>query len=166
MLPSDIDIGDEPLEWRPATKSFPQISEEMVNTIALGMEDELVVAARHDMSVEQYQELQRQPWFQAQVAAKRAEFEKNGVTFRAKAAWMASDLLDQVYLSVSSNEASLAQKHDVLKTLIKAGGLEPKDEKAKDTGPTFAINIDLGGGNTLSLTNANVIDAQTKELPQ
>ena len=166
MLPSDVDIGDEPLEWRPATKSFPQISEEMVNTIALGMEDELVVAARHDMSVEQYQELQRQPWFQAQLAAKRAEFEKNGVTFRAKAAWMASDLLDQVYLSVSSNEASLAQKHDVLKTLIKAGGLEPKDETKKDTGPTFAINIDLGGGNTLSLTNANVIDAQTKELPQ
>jgi len=165
VLSSDVDVGDEPLEWRPATKSFPQISEEMVNSIALGMEDELVVAARHDMSVEQYQELQRQPWFQAQVAAKRAEYEKNGVTFRAKAAWMASDLLDQVYLQVSSNDASLAQKHDVLKTLIKAGGLEPKDETKKDTGPTFAINIDLGGGQSISLTNANVIDAQTKELP-
>lgn len=172
MLPSDVDIGDEPLEWRPATKSFPQISEEMVNSIALGMEDELVVAARHDMSVEQYQELQRQPWFQAQVAAKRAEYEKNGVTFRAKAAWMASDLLDQVYLSVSSNEASLAQKHDVLKTLIKAGGLEPKDETKKDTGPTFQISIDLGGGNTLSLSNnitpqaPPTIDVETKELPE
>lgn len=171
MLPSDIEIGDEPLEWRPATKSFPQISEEMVNTIALGMEDELVVAARHDMSVEQYQELQRQPWFQAQVAAKRAEYEKNGVTFRAKAAWMASDLLDQVYLNVSSNEASLAQKHDVLKTLIKAGGLEPKDETKKDTGPTFAINIDLGGGQSISLTSGTpaappTIDVETKEIPE
>lgn len=162
----DTDIGDEPLDYRPATTSFPLISEEMVSSIALGMEDELVVASRHNLSVEQYQELQRQPWFQAQVAAKRADLEKNGVTFRAKAAWMASDLLDQVYLQVSANEASLAQKHDVLKTLIKAGGLEPKDEKQKDTGPTFAINIDLGGGQSISLTNANVIDAQTKELPQ
>lgn len=172
MLPSDVEIGDEPLEWRPATKSFPQISEEMVASIALGMEDELVVAARHDMSVEQYQELQRQPWFQTQVAAKRADLEKNGVTFRAKAAWMAADLLDQVYLSVSSNEASLAQKHDVLKTLIKAGGLEPKDETKKDTGPTFAINIDLGGGQSISLTSGNTIqppptiDVETKELPE
>lgn len=165
MLPSEVDIGDEPLDYRPATTSFPLISEEMVSSIALGMEDELVVASRHNLSVEQYQELQRQPWFQAQVAAKRADLEKNGVTFRAKAAWMASDLLDQVYLQVSANEASLAQKHDVLKTLIKAGGLEPKDEKQKDTGPTFAINIDLGGGQSISLTNANVIDAQTKELP-
>lgn len=172
MLPSDVEIGDEPLEWRPATKSFPQISEEMVNSIALGMEDELVVAARHDMSVEQYKALEAQPWFQAQVAAKRAEYEKNGVTFRAKAAWMASDLLDQVYLSVSSNEASLAQKHDVLKTLIKAGGLEPKDEVKKDTGPTFAINIDLGGGQSISLTSGGnpppppAIDIEAKELPE
>ena len=174
MLPSEVDVGDEPLEWRPATKSFPQISEEMVASIALGMEDELVVAARHDMSVEQYLELQKQPWFQAQIATKRAEYEKNGVTFRAKAAWMASDLLDQVYLQVSANDASLAQKHDVLKTLIKAGGLEPKDEKQKDTGPTFAINIDLGGGQSISLTGGSTItpqapptiDVETKELPE
>lgn len=174
MLPSEVDIGDEPLEYRPTTTSFPLISEEMVASIALGMEDELVVASRHNLSVEQYQELQRQPWFQAQVAAKRSEYEKNGVTFRAKAAWMASDLLDQVYLQVSTNDASLAQKHDVLKTLIKAGGLEPKDEIKKDTGPTFAINIDLGGGQSISLTSGGTItpqapptiDVETKELPE
>lgn len=171
MLPSDVEIGDEPLEYRPATTSFPLIPDEMVASIALGMEDELVVAARHNMSVEQYKLLEVQPWFQAQVAAKRADLEKNGVTFRAKAAWMASDLLDQVYLQVSANDASLAQKHDVLKTLIKAGGLEPKDETKKDTGPTFAINIDLGGGQSISLTSGGTppppptIDVETKELP-
>lgn len=174
MLPSEVEIGDEPLEYRPTTTSFPLISEEMVSSIALGMEDELVIAARHNMSVEQYQELQRQPWFQVQVAAKRADLEKNGVTFKAKAAWMASDLLDQVYMAAAGNDASLAQKHDVLKTLIKAGGLEPKDETKKDTGPTFAINIDLGGGQSISLTGGNTItpqapptiDVETKELPE
>jgi hypothetical protein len=173
VLPSEVDIDDGPLDYKPATTSFPLISDEMVSSIALGMEDELVVAARHNMSVEQYQELQKQPWFQVQVATKRADLEKNGVTFRAKAAWMAGDLLDQVYLSASSNDASLAQKHDVLKTLIKAGGLEPKDETKKDTGPTFAINIDLGGGQSISLTSGSTvtpqapptIDVETKELP-
>ena len=167
----DTDIGDEPLEYRPTTTSFPLIPEEMVASIALGMEDDLVVAARHGFSVEQFQLIQAQPWFQTQIAVKRSEYEKNGVTFKAKAAWMASDLLDQVYMQVSGTDASLAQKHDVLKTLIKAGGLEPKDEKAQQTGPTFAINIDLGGGQSISLTNANtiqpapVIDVDTKELP-
>jgi hypothetical protein len=169
MLPSDVELDDEPLEWRPKTTSFPQISDEMVASIALGMEDELVVASRHNMSVEQFYELSKQPWFQAQVATKRADFEKSGVTFRAKAAWMASDLLDQVYIQAADNNASLAQKHEVLKTLIKAGGLEPKDEKEKPTGPTFAISIDLGGGQTISLSNNGThprpaIDVETKEI--
>jgi hypothetical protein len=153
MLPSNVVIDDEPLEFGNKRVSFPQISDEMVASLALGMEDELIVASRHGISVEQFQDLARQPWFQVQVAAKRAEFDKQGVTFRAKAAWMAGDLLDQVYLQASHVDASLAQKHDVLKTLIKAGGLEPKDEKDKPSGPTFQISIDLGGGNTLSLSN-------------
>lgn len=170
MLPSDVEIDDEPLEYKPTTTSFPLVPEEMVASIALGMEDELVVASRHNFSVEQYQVLQAQPWFQAQIAAKRADFEKSGVTFKAKAAWMASDLLDQVYVQVSGNEATLMQKHEVLKTLIKAGGLEPKDEKKVDSGPTFAINIDLGGGQSISLTNGitpqapPVIDVDAKEV--
>jgi hypothetical protein len=152
MLPSDVDIDDGPLEFGIQRVSFPQISDEMVASLALGLEDDLVVSARHGLSVEQYTDLAAQPWFQVQVAAKRAEFEKNGVTFRAKAAWMAGDLLDQVYLQASSVDTGLAQKHDVLKTLIKAGGLEPKDEKDKPSGPAFQISIDLGGGNTLSLS--------------
>lgn len=172
MLPNDVEIDDEPLEWRPKTLSFPQISEEMVASIALGMEDELLVAARHDLSVEQYYELVKQPWFQVQLATKRAEFEKNGVTFRAKAAWMAGDLLDQVYIQASSPDASLNQKHEVLKTLIKAGGLEPKDEKEKVSGPSFSINIDLGEGQSISLTSNGsasppappVIDIDAKEV--
>lgn len=148
--------------------SFPQISDEMVASIALGMDDDAVIAARHNITNEQMALLLEQPWFQAQVAVKRAEFDKSGITFRAKAAWMASDLLDQVYVAVSSQESSVAQKHDVLKTLIKAGGLEVKEDKKEASGPTFQISIDLGA-QSVSLTNAPtiqpvVIDAQTKEI--
>jgi len=169
MSQLDPEIGDEPLEFGEKSVSFPHISDEMVASIALGMEDELIVAARHGFSVEQYQFLEKQKWFQLQIAIKRSEFEKNGITFKAKATWMAADLLDQVYLSAAGKEATLSQKHEVLKTLIKAGGLEPKEEKAQNTGPTFTLSIDLGGGHTLSLGNQPVmqpvtLDVETKEV--
>jgi hypothetical protein len=169
MQPEDVPMDDLPLEYRQKTVSFPQISEEMVASVALGLEDELIVAARHGLSVEDYNELAVQPWFQLQVQMKRSEYEKNGVTFKAKAAWMAGDLLDQVYLSAASTDASLSQKHEVLKTLIKAAGLEPKEEKVKDTGPGFSISIDLGGGQSVSLTNQQgftpvTLDAEVKEI--
>jgi hypothetical protein len=162
-------MDDFPLEYKPKTVSFPQISDEMVASVALGLEDELIVAARHGVSVEDYNELAAQPWFQLQVQMKRSEYEKNGVTFKAKAAWMAGDLLDQVYLSAASTDASLSQKHEVLKTLIKAAGLEPKEEKVKDVGPGFSISIDLGGGQSVSLTNQQsftpvTLDAEVKEI--
>ena len=169
MLSENTPMDDLPLEYKPKTVSFPQISDEMVASVALGLEDELIVAARHGMSIEDYTELAAQPWFQLQVQMKRSEYEKNGVTFKAKAAWMAGDLLDQVYLSAASTDASLSQKHEVLKTLIKAAGLEPKEEKVKDTGPGFSISIDLGGGQSVSLTNQQgftpvTLDAEVKEI--
>lgn len=169
MSQLDPEIGDEPLEYGEKSTSFPHISDEMVASIALGMEDDLIVAARHGFSVEQYEVLEKQKWFQLQIAIKRSEFEKNGITFKAKATWMAADLLNQVYLHAASSDASLSQKHEVLKTLIKAGGLEPKEEKAQNTGPTFTLSIDLGGGHTLSLGNQPVmqpvtLDVETKEI--
>jgi len=163
----NVDIGDEPLEYRPKTVSWPQISDEMVASLALGMEDELIVAARHGLSMESYLELASQQWFQTQVSAKRADYEKTGVTFKTKAAWMAGELLDQVYLHAASSDASLNQKHEILKTLLKAGGLEPKEEKVQNTGPSFQISIDLGGGQSVSLSNnvqPVVLEAQVKEI--
>ena len=170
MSLEDTEIGDSPLEYGAKQLSFPQISDEMVASIALGMEDELIVAARHGLSVEQFEALSAQKWFQLQIAMKRSEFEKNGITFKAKASWMAGELLDQVYLSAASPDSSLNQKHEVLKTLIKAAGLEAKEEKQVQTGPSFQISIDLGGGNTLSLSNNAstvvpvTLDAEVKEV--
>jgi hypothetical protein len=169
MSLEDTNLDDTPLEYKPKTVSFPQISDEMVASVALGLEDELIVAARHGLSIEDYNELAAQPWFQLQVQVKRSEYEKNGVTFKAKAAWMAGELLDQVYVTAASGDASLNQKHEVLKTLIKAAGLEPKEEKIKDTGPGFSISIDLGGGQSISLSNQQTLtpvtlDAEVKEI--
>jgi hypothetical protein len=82
---------------------------------------------------------------------------------------MAGELLDQVYLSVSSTDSTLSQKHEVLKTLIKAAGLEPKEDRLQNTGPTFTLSIDLGGGQTMSLSNQQTmqpvtLEAEVKEI--
>jgi len=45
MSQLDTEIGDEPLEYGQKSVSFPTISDEMVASIALGMEDELIVAS-------------------------------------------------------------------------------------------------------------------------
>jgi hypothetical protein len=169
MSLDDYSLDDVPLEYELKTTSFPQVSDEMVASIALGMEDELLVAARHGLSVEKYRDLESQKWFQLQVQLKRSEYEKNGITFKAKAAWMAGELLDQVYVQAASPDASLNQKHDILKTLIKAAGLEPKEERAKETGPGFTISIDLGSGQSVSLSNQQTftpvtLDAEVKEI--
>jgi len=162
----DLEITDDPLEYGNKTVSFPLISEEMLNSMALGLEEDVVIAARHGLTVEEFKALEALPHIQVRIAVLRSEFEKNGVTFKAKAAWMASDLLDKVYVQAASADASLSQRHDVLKTLIKAGGLEPKEEKQSNSGPGFSISIDLGGGNTLSLSNMNDTNRmQTLDLP-
>ena len=56
MLADDAPMDDLPLEYKAKNTSFPQISDEMVASVALGLEDELIVASRHGMSIEQYQE--------------------------------------------------------------------------------------------------------------
>lgn len=159
----DQQIPDEPLEWRPATVSWPQIPAEMVASLALGMEDDLIVAARHGYSMEAFRELEKQPHFQKLVAVKRAEFEKTGVTFRAKAGWMAEELLEKVYLMAAAPDASFSQAHEALKTMIKAAGLEPKDDKVANSAPTFSISIDLGAS-SVQLSNSQVISPE--QLPE
>lgn len=163
-MDADHEIPDEPLQWRETTTSWPRIPAEMVASIALGMEDDLVVAARHGFSVEQFQKLEKERFFQLAVAAKRAEFQKNGVTFRAKAGWMAEELLEKLYLAANSKDAGFNQLHEALKTLMKAGGLEPKEEKTQSLGTTFSISIDLGDKSVSLNAPKAVIDAPTRVI--
>lgn len=150
------EIDDGPLEFKPrlSPASFPQVSEEMIASMALGLEDDLITAARHGLSMEAWHELERQPWFEQAVLAKRAELIKEGVTIKYKARWMAGELLDKTYVMASHYRATFGQVHDALKTVIKLGNLEPKEEKASGPTTTFSINIDLGD-KSISMTQVN-----------
>ena len=158
----NVEVDDDPLEYGVKTTSFPQISEEMMHSLALGMEEELIIIGRHGVSVEQFRELEKQSWFVNRIMQLRSEFEKNGVTFKAKAGWMAGELLDKAYVLAASPDASFSQVHDTLKTLIKVAGLEPKEEKQSNLGPGFSISIDLGDRSVNITNDQNIISAPTK----
>jgi hypothetical protein len=159
-----VDIPDGPLSNTPEFTSFPSVPEELINSIALGLEDDLIVVSRYGMSVEEFRELESQPWFMMRVAQLRSEFEKNGITFKAKAGWMANDLLHKVYIQASSPDAPLSQVHDVLKTLIKASGLEPKEERYSGSSTSFSIQIDLGEQSVNISNTPEIIENSTKLL--
>lgn len=158
----NVEVDDSPLEYGVKNVSFPQVSEEMLHSLALGMEDELIIIGRHGVAVEQFRELEKQPWFISRIMQLRSEFEKNGVTFKAKAGWMAGELLDKAYLLAASPDASFSQVHDTLKTLIKVAGLEPKEEKQANSGPGFSISIDLGERSVNITNDQNIINSPTK----
>ena len=158
----NVEIDDGPLEYGVKNVSFPQVSEEMIHSLALGMEDELIIIGRHGLTLEQYRELEQQPWFISRIMQLRSEFEKNGVTFKAKAGWMAGELLNKAYLLAAGPDASFSQVHDALKTLIKVAGLEPKEEKQANLGPGFSISIDLGERSVNITNDQNIINSPTK----
>lgn len=162
------DLGDDPIEFGYTPVSFPKIPAEMIQSLALGAEDELVIAARHGFSVEKYQELSTMKPFRDAVAAQRAEFDKSGLTFRVKQAMKADILWDEVFVAAMSNETTLLQKLEVAKHLAKLGNLEPKDEKQQVAGTGFTINIDLGDRSvqlgTPKVIQPLVLDAEPNKI--
>lgn len=63
------------------------------------------------------------------------------------------ELVRKLADTVSQDDCSPAFLLRLTETLHKVAA-EPKDTTEKSTGPTFAINIDLGGGQSVSLTGS------------
>jgi hypothetical protein len=138
------DIPDEPLEyqWRPrAMVDFPA---EMVVALAQGLEEPENIAVRFGIGPDTWKTYAEYPPLKAAVEAKRAELSKNGWVVRTKAAMQAEMLMDQVFVQSMSHDTGLGMKLETLKTLIKVGGLEPKEDKMASAGAGFQIQINLG----------------------
>ena len=150
----DTDIDDSPLEpdYRPAT--MPPVPPEMLFYLALGREDELVVASRYGFSVEAYQRLCELKPFQVALASQRAQLDKDGITFQVMAAMQAAELRDKAWMQAMGAEVSLPQRLDALRTFAKLGNLEPKEIKGPMGGvPGFSIQINLGD-RSVSVSNS------------
>jgi hypothetical protein len=125
----------------------------MLFYLALGREDELVVASRYGFSVEDYQRLSQLRPFQVALAAQRAQLDKDGITFQVMAAMQAAELRDKTWIQAMGPEVSLPQRLEALKTFAKLGNLEPKEVKGPaGAGTGFSIQINLGD-KSISMTN-------------
>lgn len=145
MTFAEADIGDEPLEsdFRPV--QIPPVPPEMLFYLALGREDDLVVASRYGFSVEDYHRLCELRPFQVALASQRAQLDKDGITFQVMAAMQAAELRDKTWMQAMGPDVSLTQRLDALKTFAKLGNLEPKEVRGPvGAGTGFSIQINLG----------------------
>jgi hypothetical protein len=126
----------------------------MLFYLALGREDELVVASRYGFSVEDYHRLCELRPFQVALASQRAQLDKDGITFQVMAAMQAAELRDKTWMQAMGPEVPLSQRLEALKTFAKLGNLEPKEVKGPvGAGTGFSIQINLGD-RSISMTNS------------
>lgn len=150
MENTDLDDNDQldvsEYSWNPKVEI--SIPPDMIEAIAMGLEEPVEIAARFGFAGARWTKLSNWAPFTSTVAAKRAEYAKNGVTFRTKSALKADMLADRVFIEAMQPSTNMSQKMAVLQYLTKVGELEPKEAKTASVGEGFSITINLGGEKT------------------
>jgi hypothetical protein len=110
------------------------------------LEDPDSIAARFNFEGAKWERLKQWPPFIHAVQNQKAEFDRNGMTFRLKAGLMAEEMMTQMFKQAISNDSSILQKLSVFNSLVDVAGLKP-DKKAVDpsaqTAPKFSITINI-----------------------
>tara|TARA_B100002019_G_C21207136_1_gene567311 strand:+ start:352 stop:804 length:453 start_codon:yes stop_codon:yes gene_type:complete len=104
------------------------------------------VKDRHNITAEQLLVFNKDTVFLKKVESYREEVREKGMTFKLKARAQAEELLTTSWTLIHSPDVSAAVKADLIKSTVKWGGLEPKNEvSAEGTGGGVKITINLGG---------------------
>jgi hypothetical protein len=104
------------------------------------------VIARNNISVTDLLVFKQDASFLKKVEHYRGEVRDKGVTFRLKARAQAEELLTTSWLLIHDPSVSPAVKADLIKSTVKWGGLEPKnDVDASGLAGGVRITINLGG---------------------
>ena len=115
---------------------------------------------RHSVSADDVLVFNKDPVFLKQVNSYRDDIKEKGMTFKLKARAQAEELLTTSWTLIHSPDVSAAVKADLIKSTVKWGGLEPKnDVVAEGAGGGVKITINLGGQEHA----ATVIDAEPEE---
>lgn len=119
---------------------------QLVWECAAGLEDPDSIAARFSFTDAKWERLKQWPPFIQAVQQQRAEFERNGMTFRLKAGLMAEEMMSQMFKQAIANDTSIMQKLSVFNSLVDVAGLKP-DKKAEaasaPSAPKFSITINI-----------------------
>ena len=121
------------------------------------------VKDRHSISAEDILVFQKDPVFLKKVESYRNEIREKGMTFKLKARAQAEELLTTSWTLIHNPDTSAAVKADLIKSTVKWGGLEPKNDVLAEGGSGgVKITINLGGQEH----TATVIDAEETEEPK
>lgn len=113
--------------------------------IAEGSQDPPVVLRAAGFTEEQVDWLLHHEPFLVQIERFRADLQKNGYTFRSKAAFLAEAHLDTVHALVENKDTPSVVRLDAVKWLAKVGNLEPKENAGALGREGVSITINLGG---------------------
>ena len=129
---------------------------QLVWECAAGVEDPTVVAARFGFEGDKWTRLSQWPPFIQAVQRQRAEFEREGVTFRLKAGLMAEQVMDQMFKQAVGTDSTILQKLSVFNALVDVSGLKPEKKAANavdpNAAPRFSITINIPGGGPTPVT--------------
>jgi len=118
------------------------------------------VKARHHISASDLIVFNKDPIFLKKVESYREEIRDKGMTFRLKARAQAEELLTTSWTLIHSPDVSPAVKADLIKSTVKWGGLEPKNEaQVEGAGGGVTISINFSG----QQHTATVVDAEEYE---
>lgn len=130
-------------ELIPAAPPALDVPQELILTIAMGMEEPREVASRYGFEGARWEKLKEWKPFRDAVAQKTAELETSGITFKIKAKALTEDVFEDAYKIARSNDATLLQKLEFVKLGAKLGDMEPKTNTQVQAGPGFSITINL-----------------------
>jgi hypothetical protein len=109
-------------------------------------EDLNEIIQRHRINASDLFTFNTDPIFLKKVESYRNDIRDKGMTFRLKARAQAEELLTTSWLLIHSPDVSPAVKADLIKSTVKWGGLEPKNDVAETGGGnSVRITINLGG---------------------
>ena len=124
------------------------IPPQLVWECAAGLEDPVSVAARFGFEGDKWERLAQWPPFITAVQNQRAEFERNGMSFRLKAGMMVEEMMSMMFKQAISMDSTILQKLSVFQALTDVAGLKvPKNADVNtNAAPKFSITINIPQG--------------------
>lgn len=122
---------------RPSPNPWPP---KLVIDLALGLDHLDDILAAHGLTRPQYDRLTEIPTFRRELASTMRDLRENGVPFARKAAIQAESYLVNLDEMVHDLDVPASTRLEAIKSVVKWGKLEPKEDKGQDS-----------GGNTINL---------------
>lgn len=149
----------------PVTPSPLELSSEMMLEMAKGFDTWPDIAERYGITGAEYQRMVEWEPFKKEIERIQTRLEAEGFTFKLKAGFMATDVLDKVYTDAKRGDITPAQRLEAAKWLAKMADYEPKSTQVQQTGGGFSFQIIIDKSETPKEINVTrVIDQKPEEI--